>query len=119
MPLAQLAEPWPKMELVQLETEVRSEVMVTCFNLIGTLISVINVGVDKRTLNCIAEKFSSQFPNLTTPFIRFIQDSAGYVQGNAKVTLTHTNVTEYNSVLHKHICTSLIFNVMPSGVRTV
>lgn len=23
MPLAQLAEPWPKMELVQLETEVR------------------------------------------------------------------------------------------------
>lgn len=29
MPLAQLAEPWPKMELVQLETEVRSEVMDT------------------------------------------------------------------------------------------
>lgn len=25
MPLAQLAEPWPKMELVQLETEVRRE----------------------------------------------------------------------------------------------
>lgn len=24
MPLAQLAEPWPKMELVQLESEVRS-----------------------------------------------------------------------------------------------